>query len=123
MTARTLLLALMTVGCASTGVVHVGENDHAPKESSCALDVYASRADVERPFESVCLISTESGSTLFNDRSSSGRMSVVKKQACACGADAIIIRDMSRTANQFGRGYSQARVSIEAVAYEDGDDQ
>lgn len=106
----------MLAGCASTGVVHVGAARSA-KPANCALDVYASRADVTRPFDSVCVVSSESGSTLLNDRSDEGRLRAVSEQACACGADAIVIRDMSRSATQFGRGYSQARLAVEAIAY------
>lgn len=108
-------LSVLT-GCATTGVVKTGAAA-AARPADCALDVYASRADVPRPFASVCIVSTESGSTLFNDRSDEGRMQAVREQACACGADAVVIRSMSRTATQFGRGYSQARISAEAIVY------
>ncbi len=87
------------------------------KAPDCRLDVFASREDVGRPFDSLCLVSSESGRTLFNDRSDEGRLQAARQQACACGADAIIIRSMSRSATQFGAGYSQARVSVEAIAY------
>jgi len=106
-------------GCATTGVVKTG-SAAAAKLADCALDIYASRADVKRPFPSVCIVATESGSTLFSDRSDEGRMQAVREQACACGADAVVIRDMSRTAAQFGRGYSQARISAEAIVYRTG---
>ena len=108
------LLAL--AGCATTGVVRTGISETA-RPADCSLDIYASRADVPRPFASVCIVSTESGSTLFSDRSDEGRMRAIREQACACGADAVVIRDMSRTAAQFGRGYSQARMSAEAIVY------
>jgi hypothetical protein len=114
-----LVLLLVSLGCASTGVVRTGGTARPARAAGCALDVYASREDVGRPFESVCLVSSESGSTLFNDRSDQGRLEAAKRKACECGADAIVVRDMSRTATQFGRGYSQARISIEAIAYTD----
>lgn len=108
------LLAL--AGCATTGVVRTG-SVAAAKPADCSLEIYASRADVPRPFTSVCIVSTESGSTLFSDRSDQGRMEAVREQACACGADAVVIRDMSRSAWQYGRGYSQVRLSAEAIVY------
>jgi hypothetical protein len=116
--AGTALLALS--GCATTGVVKTG-TAAAAKPADCLLDMYLSRADVPRPFASVCIVSTESGSTLFNDRSDEGRMQAVREQACGCGADAVVIRSMSRTATQFGRGYSQARVTAEAIVYRPAD--
>ncbi|MCB1994427.1 MAG: hypothetical protein KDG57_00840, partial [Rhodoferax sp.] len=77
------LVALMLAGCASTGVVQVGASRFAAKPEGCRLDVYASRQDVKRPFEAICLISSESGRTLFNDRSDEGRVEAVREQACA----------------------------------------
>lgn len=116
--ATALALALAAAGCATTGTVQTSEG-RAAKSADCALDVFAARADVKRPFRSLCIISSESGRTLFNDRSDVGRLQAAKEQACACGADAIVIRDMSRSATQFGVGYSQARISVEAIAYDD----
>ena len=112
-------LTLAVTGCASTGVVQTGQT-RAAEEADCALNVYASRADIKRPYQSVCIISSESGRTLFNDRSDAGRLQAAREQACACGADAIVIRDMSRSANQIGVGYSQARISVEAISYVTG---
>jgi hypothetical protein len=111
-----LLLPLIT-GCATTGVVPLGSATRAAKPADCRLDVFAAREDVRRPFDAVCLVSSESGRTLFNDRSDEGRLQAAREAACACGADAIIVRDMSRSAMQFGVGYSQARIKIEAIAY------
>ena len=111
------LAALLLAGCASTGVVQVGASRFAAKPEGCKLDVYASREDVKRPFEAICLISSESGRTLFNDRSDEGRVEAVREKACACGADAVIMRDLVRSATQFGVGYSGVRVSAEAIVY------
>lgn len=111
------LAALLLAGCASTGVVQVGASRFAAKPEGCKLDVYASREDVKRPFEAICLISSESGRTLFNDRSDEGRIEAVREKACACGADAVIMRDLVRSATQFGVGYSGVRVSAEAIVY------
>lgn len=110
------ILLLAIAGCASTGMVKTGVA-RAPKPADCQLEIFASREEVKRPYDAVCLVSSESGSTLFDDRSDEGRLRAVSEQACACGADAIVIRDMSRTATRFGVGYSQARISIEAIAY------
>lgn len=112
-----LLIALALTGCASTGVVPVGKTRYASKPENCRLDVYAARTDVTRPYEAVCLISSESGRTLFNDRSDEGRIEAVKAQACACGADAVVMRDLVRSATQFGVGYSGVRVQAEAIVY------
>ena len=108
---------LVLSGCASTGVVRTGAASTSAKPANCSLDIYAARADIARPFDSVCIVSSESGRTLFNDRSEEGRLQAVKEQACACGADAVVIRDMSRSATVFGQGYSQARISAEAIVY------
>jgi hypothetical protein len=113
-------LALTATGCATTGVVQTGQTT-AAKPANCALEVYASRADIKRPYRSVCIVSSESGRTLFNDRSDAGRLQAAKEQACACGADAIVIRDMSRSATQLGVGYSQSRISVEAISYMGGE--
>lgn len=79
--------------------------------------MFAAREDVGRAFDATCLVSSESGRTLFNDRSDEGRLVAAREAARACGADAIIVRDMSRSAMQFGVGCSQARIKIEAIAY------
>lgn len=113
------ILLLAVAGCASTGMVKTG-SARGSKPADCQLEIFASREEVKRPFDTVCLVSSESGSTLFSDRSDEGRLRAVSERACACGADAIVIREMSRSATRFGVGYSQARISIEAIAYRPG---
>lgn len=112
-----LVLSIIGSGCSSTGVLQVGSTDYSPRADNCSLDIYSNREDINQEFEAICLISSESGSTLLNDRSQQGRLNVVKRKACECGADALVLTHMNRTATQFGKGYAQAQVTAEAIVY------
>lgn len=112
-----LVLSIIVSGCSSTGVLQVGSTDYSSRASNCSLDIYSSREDIKKEFEAICVITSESGSTLLNDRSQQGRLNVVKRKACECGADALVLTRVNRTATRWGQGYAQAQVSAEAIVY------
>lgn len=112
-----LVLSILASGCSSTGVLQVGSQDYSPRAENCSLDIYSNREDIKQEFEAICVISSESGSTLLNDRSQQGRLNVVRKKACECGADALVLTRVNRTATRIGQGYSQAHVTAEAIVY------
>lgn len=87
---------LFLAGCSSTGYVRVGKSTLPAKPEGCQLEVFAAEADVKRPFEKLCLLDAKTGSTLYNDRSPEGAMKRLRKAACICGADAVIITSMER---------------------------
>jgi len=90
-------LALFLAGCGSTGVVRLGSSVPAPKPEDCALDIVAAESDVKRPFEKVCMIDAKTGSTLYHHRTPEAAMKRMKKAACECGADAVILTGVEKT--------------------------
>jgi len=91
-----IVLAMVTVGCSSSGFVRVGSVTAPAKKEGSHLDVFASEADVKRPFERLCMISGKTGSTLYNDRSTEGAMKRVRKAAWQCGADAVVLTSVDK---------------------------
>jgi hypothetical protein len=67
------------------------------KAFPCDLDLFTAASEVLRPHEKVCVINAK-GQSNFDDRSdASGRaLERARQDACACGADALIIQDSYR---------------------------
>lgn len=89
-------LAFCVLGCASSGSIPVGSGVAKPKPENCAIEVYAAEADVKRPFERLCVIDARTGSGLFEDKSPEAALAHAKREACRCGADALILTGMKR---------------------------
>lgn len=95
MTIRTLafsavgLTAALLTGCGSVSVQPVSMG--VAKPANCQLDQYVSERDIERPYEVACMISSQTGTTLGHDKTSSAAINNARTDACACGADAIVI--------------------------------
>jgi hypothetical protein len=72
----------------------------APKTFPCDLELFTNAVEVSRTFEKLCVISAK-GRSNFDDRSdASGRaLEQARRDACACGADAIIVQDSYRDAD------------------------
>jgi hypothetical protein len=104
------LILATCLGCASTAIVRTGSDTPPPKPDGCAIDVFAAEADVKRPFERVCLIDVETGSTLYHHKTPEAAMKRMKKAACKCGADAVILTDLTRKGvNAWNWGHSGAK--------------
>jgi hypothetical protein len=83
------LLAVTIAGCASSNFTRL--KDYPAKPEDCHIEVLAS-TPTDRPYEDVCLLNAKSGKTFLSDKSSEALIEDLKKTACKCGADAIVIR-------------------------------
>jgi hypothetical protein len=92
-----LLLALLCVlllsGCTTVGVTRMKANI-APKHQDCQLDIYSSQNEIEKPYEVVCLVQAQTGTSLFHDTTGPGAVRYARPYACQCGADAMLIMGM-----------------------------
>lgn len=112
------LILTTCLGCASTGIVNTGASTAAPKPEGCPIEVFAGEDEVKRPFERVCLIDAKTGSTLYHHRSPEAAMKRLKKAACQCGADAVILTDLERKGVTWA-GWGQSGAKAVAVRYTD----
>lgn len=110
------LAAVVLTGCGSVGVQPVSMGEAKPP--NCKLDRYVHERDIERPFEVACMISSRTGTTLGHDKSASAAINNAHSDACACGADAIVVASAEEkgiTAFTWGQG----RAQLKAVRYLD----
>jgi hypothetical protein len=114
-----LIVALLMVGCGSTGVVRMTTADISPKPKDCNLDVYDSEADVKRKFVVLCRIDAETGRTLFHRHSMEAAMDRMRPKACECGADAVILLDAKKQGamSSFSAGYGYSNLKVKAIRY------
>lgn len=88
------------------------------KPASCQLDQFVSERDLERPYEIACMITSETGTTLGHDKTASAAINNARADACACGADAIVIESSEEEGmTQFTWG--QGKAQLKAVRYQD----
>jgi hypothetical protein len=107
-------ILLAQSGDCGKGCVRVGSSDVPAKEEGCPVDVYAAEEDVKKSFERLCIIDAKTGSTLFHNRSSEEAMKRLKKSACQCGADAVIITGLDRE-SLFSGGPGWGRSGVKAI--------
>lgn len=110
------LAAISLTGCGSVGVQPVSMGEVKPP--NCQLDRYVNDRDIERPYEVACMISSRTGTTLGHDKSASAAINNAHADACACGADAIVVESVEEqgiTAFTWGQGKAQ----LKAVRYLD----
>ena len=87
------IIALMLLaGCSSVGKTQLVTA--TPKPANCQLDIYSSEKEIKRPYTPVCVIDSRTGTTAFHDKTASAAIRNAKPQACECGADAILIKQM-----------------------------
>ena len=109
-----LATALLT-GCGSVGVQPVSMG--AAKPANCPLDQYVSERDIKRPYEVACMITSQTGTTLGHDKTASAAINNARADACACGADAIVVESSEEegiTLFTWGQGKAQ----LKAVRYQ-----
>jgi len=110
------LVAIILSGCGSVGVQPVSMGEAKP--SNCQLDRYVDERDIERTYEVACMISSRTGTTLGHDKTASAAINNAHADACACGADAIVVEsaeEQGMTAFTWGQGSAQ----IKAIKYLD----
>jgi len=92
-----ILILVLSVGflsaCASVNVSTV--KVAPPKSDGCAMDIYNSKSEVKRPYESICILTAETGTSLFDDKSVQGAINLARPKACACGGDAMFVEQAS----------------------------
>lgn len=87
-----LFMLLLIPACASVGATQL--QSARPRADDCKLDVYSSETEITRPWETVCMIDSRTGTTAFADKTASAAIKNAKPKACKCGADAIVIQSM-----------------------------
>ncbi|WP_041258036.1 hypothetical protein [Fibrella aestuarina] len=107
-------LILNLAACASVGVQVLKQQP--AKASNCAIDVYADEKDVKREYETVALIDSKTGSTLFDKKTISAAIDLAKPKACQAGADAIIVMSSDRRGVNLA-SYGEAKATIKAIKY------
>lgn len=101
---------ILLSGCASVGSTQLKPSE--PKAPNCQLDIYSSKEEIKRPYESVCVIDSRTGTSAFDDKSAAGAIRLSKPKACQCGADAILIEQMDTEGMTFmtwGKGKAIVR--------------
>lgn len=108
------VLLLSLTACASVGVQVLKQQPAKP--DNCAIDVYADEKEVKREYETVALIDSKTGSTLFDKKTISAAIDLAKPKACQAGADAIIIMSSDRRGVNLA-SYGEAKATIKAIKY------
>lgn len=109
-----LILAAFVTGCASVDVARI--KDAPAKAEDCQLEVFSSVAEVKKPYESVCVLGSSTGTTLFADKTLQGAIDSARPEACACGGDAMILNQVS-TEGMSMSGYGKSSASINVIRY------
>jgi hypothetical protein len=109
------LLAIAVQACASSSMRRMGAAADA-KAPNCKFDVYMSEQEVKRPVETLCMLESTSGRTLFHDRTVSGAIETLRPDACKCGVDAIVLTS-ANTSGWNGLTYGEGSVIAKGVRY------
>ena len=107
-----LIVALCLSACVKTTTTPSGTQGAA---STGGIEVFYS-PPTDRPYTELGLVTTQTGQTVFHDRSAAGMIEKLKAEAAAIGADAIIVRSVEEGTwgvkgggtTGFERGNSQA---------------
>ena len=108
------IVFLCLTGCASVGVQVMKQQPAKP--TNCPIEVYADEKDVKRDYETIALIDSKTGSTLFDKKTVSAAIDMAKPKACQVGADAIIVMSSDRRGVNLV-SYGEAKAIIKAIKY------
>ena len=92
------------------------QTGRSAKPSNCPLDIYASESDVKRPFETVALLTSRTGTSLFERHTIDAAIEYAKSKACECGADAIVVMQAS-SGSGWSAPYGKANATMKAIRY------
>ena len=103
---------LLLTACVKTNSTQVNT---ATDEAVSAIQVFYSSPD--RPYDELGLVTTQTGQTIFHDRSTTGMIRKLQEEALKLGADAIIVRSANEGTwglkgggnTGFDRGNAQAQ--------------
>ena len=107
-------VSLSLSACASVGVQVVKQQP--PKPANCLIDVYVEEKDIKRDYETLALIDSKTGSTLFDKKTVSAAIDLAKPKACQVGADAIVVMSSDRRGVNLA-SYGEAKAVIKAIRY------
>jgi len=116
-----IFLTIFFTGCGSVGVVRMTNVKNTQNPSGCYLEIYGSENDINRQFEVVCIISSETGGTIFERRDIDAAIDKLRPEACRCGADGILIIDARKEGpmSSFSSGWGRGKVSVKAIRFID----
>jgi hypothetical protein len=66
------------------------------RPSDCGLEIFTDESEIERAYKRICLINSTSGAMATTDEA----LASARKQACACGAEALLVESLSSTGNR-----------------------
>ena len=86
-------ILLLTAVIGLTACVKTTTTPINPQSSAAASGVQVFYSPpTDRPYTELGLVTTQTGQTIFHDRSAAGMIEKLKEQAAKMGADAIIVR-------------------------------
>jgi PBP1b-binding outer membrane lipoprotein LpoB len=97
-----IVSTLLFVGCAKTTTV-----TNQSEVTSHSVEVFYS-PPTERTYTELGMINTQTGQTIFHDRSNEGMVKKLQDEAEKLGADAIIVRASKEGTTGFERGNAEA---------------
>jgi hypothetical protein len=83
-----LLAVLFGCGGGSMNMVRVSNVTLPAKPADCQIPVIQKEADVTKPFEKICIVTSEPAKTV--DATFDG----LREAACKCGADAVLVTEI-----------------------------
>lgn len=107
----------VAVGCAAGPTVPMKPGP--PKHPQCHLDLFEAERDVKRSYEVACIVDAHAGRTSFDDRTVNGALKRAHPDACACGADAMVIVSATMALNTAREGKGEGTVVVRAIRYTD----
>ena len=110
----TMVIFLLTMGCASVGVNVM--KSYPPKSADCQLDIYQSESDIKKDYEVVCSLDSRTGTSLLSRKTVANAIERARPKACKCGADAILIVSTEKVGVRlwsWGRG----KATIKGIKY------
>jgi hypothetical protein len=100
-----VLPVLLLSGCTSHSMTVLRTAPSKP--AGCLIEVLDQGADVKRPHEELCLLAVKLRSRATKEKA----LDELKRQACTCGADAILLGGENFKENAFRR-----KLTLEATA-------
>jgi hypothetical protein len=83
----------MLSGCSTVGVTKLASAPSKPYD--CEIQIVLSEKEAKRSFDTLCMLDARPGAEGKIDRSVAATLETMKKRACDCGADAMILMDGS----------------------------
>jgi hypothetical protein len=109
-----MAFSALSLSCASVKTERV--SSAPPKQKGCELAVFYNESDVKKKYEIVCLLNSRTGNSIWNKRTGDAAVNLSKKQACKCGADAVIVTSSGQTKLKF-YSYKRGIASVKAIRY------